>query len=105
MPKNLGDLGKLIVATGFKKLPNVQLNAQSGHTAYGMPATDQEENDSSREVFYRKVAKTKRRFSWPGSMTRCQIYFFILWLLSTTNNSPKAYKRCQSTCKIAPNTK
>ena len=24
MPKNLGDLGKLIVAKGFKKLPKVQ---------------------------------------------------------------------------------
>ena len=24
LPKNVGDLGKLIVAKGFKKLPNVQ---------------------------------------------------------------------------------
>ena len=24
LPKNLGDLGKLIVTTGFKKLPKVQ---------------------------------------------------------------------------------
>ena len=28
----LGDLGKLIVAKGFKKLPKVQKIAQSGHT-------------------------------------------------------------------------
>jgi len=28
----LGDLGKLIVAKGFKKLPKVQNIAQSGHT-------------------------------------------------------------------------
>ena len=28
-----GDLGKLIVAKGFKKLPKVQYIAQSGHTA------------------------------------------------------------------------
>ena len=28
----LGDLGKLIVAKGFKKLPKVQLIAQSSHT-------------------------------------------------------------------------
>ena len=33
MPKNIGDLGKLIVAKGFKNLPKVQLIAQSGHTA------------------------------------------------------------------------
>ena len=32
LPKNVGDLGKLIVAKGFKKLHKVQKNAQSGHT-------------------------------------------------------------------------
>ena len=32
MPKNVRDLGKLIVAKGFKKLPKVQKIAQSGHT-------------------------------------------------------------------------
>ena len=30
---NVGDLGKLIVAKGFLKLPKVQKIAQSGHTA------------------------------------------------------------------------
>ena len=29
----LGDLGKLIVAKGFKKLPEVQKITRSGHTA------------------------------------------------------------------------
>ena len=33
MPKNVGDLGKLIVAKGFKMLPKVQKIATSGHTA------------------------------------------------------------------------
>ena len=33
LPKNVGDLGKLIVAKGFKKLPKVQKIAQSGHTS------------------------------------------------------------------------
>ena len=32
LPKNVGDLGKLIVAAGFEKLPKVQLIAKSGHT-------------------------------------------------------------------------
>ena len=32
--KNVGDLGKLIVAKGFKKLPKVQKITQSGHTAH-----------------------------------------------------------------------
>ena len=29
LPKNVGDLGKLVVAKSFKKLPQI---AQSGHT-------------------------------------------------------------------------
>ena len=32
MPKHVGDLGKLIVAKGFEKLPKVQKIANSGHT-------------------------------------------------------------------------
>ena len=32
LPKNVGDLGELIVAKGFKKLPKVQKIAKSGHT-------------------------------------------------------------------------
>ena len=36
LPKNVGDLGKLIGAKGFKKLPKVQKITQSGDTvAYG----------------------------------------------------------------------
>ena len=33
LPENVRDLGKLIVAKGFRKLPKVQKFAQSGHTA------------------------------------------------------------------------
>ena len=32
LPKNMGDLGKIIVSRGIKKLPKVQQIAQSGHT-------------------------------------------------------------------------
>ena len=32
LPSNVGDLGKIIVATGFEWLPKVQKIAQSGHT-------------------------------------------------------------------------
>ena len=32
LPKNVCNLGKIIVATGFEKLPKVQLIAQFGHT-------------------------------------------------------------------------
>ena len=34
-PKNVRDLGKLIVVKSFKKLPKVKKIAQSGHTASG----------------------------------------------------------------------
>ena len=37
LPKNGGDLGKLIVAKGLKQLPKVQQIAQSGHTVCDMP--------------------------------------------------------------------
>ena len=33
LPKRVVDLGKIIVDTGFEKLPKVQYIAQSGHTA------------------------------------------------------------------------
>ena len=33
LPKNVGDLGKLTVAKGFKKSPKVQKIPNSGHTA------------------------------------------------------------------------
>ena len=32
LPNNVGDLGKIIVATGFDWLPKVQKIARSGHT-------------------------------------------------------------------------
>ena len=32
LPKNVEDLGKLIVGKGFKNLPKVKKIAQSGHT-------------------------------------------------------------------------
>ena len=34
LPKNVRDLGKLIVAKGLKKLPKLRKIAQSGHTVY-----------------------------------------------------------------------
>ena len=34
LPRNVVDLGKLIFAKGFKKLPKVQKIAKSGHTGW-----------------------------------------------------------------------
>ena len=36
LPNNVGNLGKIIVATGFELLPKVQKIAQSGHTAHSL---------------------------------------------------------------------
>ena len=36
LPKNEGDLGKLIAAKGFEKWPKVQKITQSGHTVTAM---------------------------------------------------------------------
>ena len=35
LPENKGNLGKLIIATGFEKLPKVQKITRSGHTGSG----------------------------------------------------------------------
>ena len=35
LPRNVGDLGKLIAAKGLKKLPKVQKIAKSGHIGHG----------------------------------------------------------------------
>ena len=37
MSRNVGDLGKLIVAKGFTKLPKVLKIAKSGHASPGLP--------------------------------------------------------------------
>ena len=39
LPNNVGDLGKIIVATGFEWLPKVQKIAQSGHTGLDVLGT------------------------------------------------------------------
>ena len=39
LPNNVGDLDKIIVATGFECLPKKQKIAQSGHTAIYLPTS------------------------------------------------------------------
>ena len=39
LPNNVGDLAKIIVATGFEWLPKVQKIAQSGHTGLDVLGT------------------------------------------------------------------
>ena len=37
LPSNVGNLGKIIVATSFEWLPKVQKIVQSGRTGYDLP--------------------------------------------------------------------
>ena len=57
MPKNVEDLGKIIVAKGLKKLPKIQKIAQSGHT--GLRA---------RQSRYAVRQQQKRRSTSLGSL-------------------------------------
>ena len=41
LPNNVGNLGKIIVATGFECLPKKQKIAQSGHTGSSKSRTEQ----------------------------------------------------------------
>ena len=52
MPKNVGDLGKLIAAKGFRKLPKVPQIGQFGHTGC---STFQEKPDLLSKHFCRKI--------------------------------------------------
>ena len=49
LPNNVGNLGKIIVTTGFEWLPEVQKNAQSGHT------------DGEMELLHRSELNTRHQ--------------------------------------------
>ena len=68
MPKYVGDLGKLIVATCYEKLPKFQYIAQSGHTAHGMASL------SLRHTLTHSLSFTHKSY--------CKFFFFSLKLLS-----------------------
>ena len=54
LPKNVGDLDKLNVAKGFKKLPKVQKIAPSGYTAQSI--------NLLRDTFREKGMKKEKQF-------------------------------------------
>ena len=45
LPNNVGNLGKLIAATGFEWLPKVQKITQSGHTVTSHGLIPKEDNN------------------------------------------------------------
>ena len=52
LPKNVEDLGKLIVAKGLKKWHKVQKIAQSGHTGYHTTSADKGSSLLGFKSFY-----------------------------------------------------
>ena len=62
LPKNVRNLGKIIVAKGFKKLPKVQKIAQSGHTGdigpdILVPCSNKQYSKSFKSDFKSKIGK------------------------------------------------
>ena len=63
LPKNGEDWAKLIVAKGFKKLPKVQIIAQSGHTDQQQQRTLALAGGSQSATFYLRCAKNQNSYS------------------------------------------
>ena len=71
---------------------------------------DSESEKTKWVVALNELHRILKKNKLPGknmesSVTRSQIYFFIIWLFTTIYISPKAYKSCHSTSEIASNTK
>ena len=56
--KNVGELGKLIVAKGFEKLPKIQKIAKSGHTAQRVLDASPSSSTLSAGIFNDKMTYT-----------------------------------------------
>ena len=77
LPKNVGDLGKFIVAKGFKKLPKVQKIANSGHTdrwwtskAFNLCSNRTSHFDQDTNCLELKCLKT-----WHNVQAKIEAYF------------------------------
>ena len=77
LPKNVEDLGKLIVAKGFKKLPKVQKIANSGYT--GRQGGGKQDNFEGRSIEFEIVGRNRNRRWWIGR-TNINSKLQFLWL-------------------------
>ena len=99
LPNNLGDLGKIIIATGFERLPKVQIIAQTGHTAANFSTDLRSEFKSCLSLFVCWLQKTKinkRGRYWP---------IYLALPLSVKLNFhfiAKVFKRLESLKQFAP---
>ena len=60
LPNNVDDLGKIIAATGFEWFPKVQKIAQSGHTAYYLLPTTQQQRRSMELIFLGRCSRLRK---------------------------------------------
>ena len=78
LPKNVGDLGKFIVAKCFEWLPKVQKIAQSGHTAGDQPYSDT--SSSSCKCSLPEDEDNVTRWENKMGPKQASCYYFIFFL-------------------------
>ena len=79
LPNNVGNLGKIIVATGFEWLPKVQKIALSGHTDWNLSPT-------SYESKHRSPARWSRCF-WLRPVSKKDLGL-VISCIGSTNKCP-----------------
>ena len=109
--KNVGDLGKLIVAKGFKNLPKVQQISQSGHTEGDWIFTWVKqicvcvrEWVREREKKLVKYWEKDRIKNQCDQMARLFVQYWVI-CLKIRKFPPKVLNICPSRLKILPSTK
>ena len=85
LPKNVGDWGKLIVATDFEKLPKVQKIALSGHTEWEWES----ERLNGRLLELMSHCKREER-NWIGLGNIFDISFVKSFLLKTSRERERS---------------
>ena len=93
LPKNVRDLGKLIVAKGLKKLPKVQKTAQSGHTGEGIVG--------GRVRFVRNAFSQSQNERLLNFIFKFSVKFYKKSQIQNTNSSVNQTNQFKSeTCKL-----
>ena len=84
LPNNVGNLGKMIVATGFELLPKVQKIAQSGHT--GTVGFTLWSDPTKHRIFLSNFESRDRREIETSFSYLCKAIFLIQARQSTFGN-------------------
>ena len=112
LPKNVGDLGKLVAAKGFKNVPTVQEIAQSGHTEHNHCSAQPRDTSScfwsqrlERATGSRKLINNNfllswnaieaiTTFLWKRTLVVKRIHLIIEHCIILITSSPPPHLRC-----------